>query len=136
MPDNNIKNLMNYYEDNPNASKLEWIKLLDKTVRAWSDDEEKQELGKVEAINKDHLVVKKGPIPHSYLKGIDGNEILLKLTRSESESFRRDNKTPNPANYTTYGGSISHRAYPQVPYMPRGMLRDNVRNVKRKRNKN
>ncbi len=149
---NNIKNLMKYYEDNPNTSNLDWIKLLDKTVRTLNDDNNnndnnnndnnnndnnEEELGKVEAVNEEHVVVKKGLInvqryyiPHSYVKGTDGNEILLKLTRSETEPFIRNNKIPNPANYTTYGGSISHRAYPPIPYMPSDMLRNdnNVRN--------
>jgi hypothetical protein len=54
---------------------------------------------------EDHIVVKKGVInvqryyvPHSFVKGTDGNEIWLKFTKSEAEPFRRDNKIPNPTN--------------------------------------
>lgn len=114
-----------YYQNNPNASKMEWINLIGNDV--FSKDE--VELGKIEAVNKDFVVVKKGAfnakryyIFHSFVKGTDGKEVWLKIPSDEAAKYRNDDKIPNPANFTTLG-SMSHMAYPPIPYMPKEMLK-------------
>jgi hypothetical protein len=119
-----------YYATNPKVPKIEWIQLLGEN--AYSSDG--SQVGKVEAVNKNFIVLKKGIIkpkryyvPHSVLKGSDGSELFLDLPLYEIRSLYSRNEVPNPANFATLGGSLSYMGYPPIPYMPKEMLKEKYR---------
>jgi hypothetical protein len=101
------------YNNTP-LPKLEWINMLDRTVYLQDDSE----LGKIEAVNIENVVIKKGTVKprryyvgHSMLKRQESGHFNIDLAGSESSLYER-NIVPNPSYYVTLGGSY-------FAYMPR-----------------
>ncbi len=84
-------------------SELKWVDLLNESVHT-SDD---QDIGDIEAINRDFVVVKRGfvnihryYIPTYKVEGWDGNVLWLKITEEEvKRKYRKDNAVPDPTRY-------------------------------------
>ena len=118
-----------YYENNPNVPKLSWVDLLGRTAVSSND----HNLGKVEAVNAEFTVIKKGfakvdryYIPTKMLADIATDKKLkFNLTKDQLGTYKKD-QVPNPSNFATLGGS-SHMAYPPIPYMPDKMLKKKYR---------
>lgn len=121
-----------YYENNPNVPNLTWLDLLGRP--AFSSDD--HNLGKIEAVNSDFVVLKKGAtrvirywVPTRVMKegsSIDGNEIKFALTQDPLGLYKKKD-IPNPANFATLGSSTSHMAYLPIPYLPDEMLDEKYR---------
>ena len=122
-----------YYENNPGVPKLTWLDLLGRT--AVSSDG--RDLGKVEAINSEFVVIKKGMtgvirywVPAKVLKqdgGVAGDgKLRFVLTKAQMQRYKKDD-IPNPSNFATLGSSTSYMAYPPIPYLPDEMLKEKYR---------
>lgn len=122
-----------YYENNPGVPKLAWLDLLGRN--AMSSDG--RGLGKVEAINSEFVVMKKGMtgvirywVPVEVLRqdssvASDG-KLRFVLTKAQMQRYKKDD-IPNPANFATLGASTSYMAYPPIPYLPDEMLKEKYR---------
>ena len=121
-----------YYENNPSVPKLAWLDLLGRNATS-SDG---RSLGKVEAINADIVVLKKGMtqvvrywVPVEILKDIRvgaGGKLQFTLTHTQMQHYKKD-LIPNPANFAALGASTSYMAYPPIPYLPDEMLKEKYR---------
>lgn len=96
-----------HYDNNASLPKLEWINMLGRTVFL----QDGLELGKIEALNTENIVIKKGAInptryyfSHCMLKKEQSGHYIIDLTSSESVLYQRD-MVPNPSYYVTLGGS-------------------------------
>lgn len=128
-----------YYEGNPNVPKLTWLDLLGRA--AISSDG--HSLGKVEAVNSEFVVIKKGMtgvvrywVPVKVLKQessiADDGKLKFVLTQDQMQLYKKeeDGDIPNPSNFATLGASTSHMAYPPIPYLPDEMLKEKYRQQK------
>jgi hypothetical protein len=106
------------------GSALKWIDLLNESVHT-SDD---QDIGDIEAVNREFLVVKRGfinvhryYIPTHKIDGWDGNVLWLKMTEEEIKSkYQKDDAVPDPARYLTknYENFYRYAVYPPVGWTP------------------
>lgn len=112
--DDKFQNSYYYYYDKDSSTttttslpKLEWINMLDRTVYL----RDGFELGKIEALNIENVVVKNGAINptryyfgHSMLKKEQhSGHYMVDLASSELTLYER-NIVPNPSYYVTLGG--------------------------------
>ena len=95
------------------SPQLEWINMLDRTVclRDYS------ELGKIEALNAENVVIKKGSIKptryyvgHSMLQKQYSGHYMIDLASSELPLYERQ-MVPNPSHYLTLGCSFAYMSY-------------------------
>lgn len=111
----------------PEKAKLNWTDLIDKSVHT-SDD---IDVGDIEAINRDFVVVKRGfvnvhyyYIPMSRVEGWDGNVLWLKVTEEEVErNYQRSKTIPDPARYyikdfSDYQPKTGYYTSPAFPELP------------------
>jgi hypothetical protein len=82
-----------------------WKGLINESVHT-SDDED---IGDIEAVNRDYIVVKKGfknthyyYIPVDQIEGWDKNVLWLKITKNEVFQSYERNTPPNPSRYYTH----------------------------------
>ena len=83
-----------------------WMDIIDESVHA-SDDED---IGDVEAVNRDFIVVKRGfinihryYIPISKVQGWDGNVLWLSITEETVKANYEREITPDPSTYYVKG---------------------------------
>jgi hypothetical protein len=103
----NIISSSSTYRQQSSLPNLQWINMLDRRVHLYDGSE----AGKIEAINRDKIVIKNGSlrttryyVDHSMLeKKVDGH-FVLQMTKVELLLFRRE-MVPNPSCYVTLGGS-------------------------------
>lgn len=76
---------------------LSWDKVIDKDIKSADD----KKIGKVRAVTKDFIQVKKGTIdkkyyfvPKYYIQGYDGEDIWLSLYKYEIEQFESEKELP------------------------------------------
>ena len=89
--------------DNSNSStRSSWMDVTNESVHT-SDD---KDIGDIEAINRDFIVVKRGfvnvhyyYIPISKVEGWDGHVVWLKVTEDEVESDYKKDNSPDPAEF-------------------------------------
>ena len=95
---------------NPTTSLREvsgWTDIINESVHT-SDD---QDIGDVEAVNRDFIVVKRGfvnvhryYIPISRVQGWDGNVLWLSISEETVKAnYERDDTTPDPSTYYVKG---------------------------------
>jgi hypothetical protein len=90
-----------------------------------SDDED---IGDIEAINRDFIVVKRGYvhvhyyyIPMNKVEGWDGHVVWLKITEKEVKNNYQRDRSPDPTNYYIQGHSYADAKpfttsyFPQMP---------------------
>lgn len=88
------------------SSKASWMDITNESVHT-SDD---QDIGDIEAINKDLIVVKQGLvnihryfIPASKVEGWDGHVVWLKITEDEVKKPYERDRSPDPNNFYIQG---------------------------------
>jgi hypothetical protein len=84
------------------SSKSSWMDVTNESVHT-SDD---VDIGDIEAINRDFIVVKRGYVnvhyyymPMSKVEGWDGHVVWLKITEDEVKQNYEREEAPSPANY-------------------------------------
>lgn len=105
-------------------SALNWADLLNESVHT-SDD---QDIGDVEAVNRDFVVVKRGFvnihryfIPADKIEGWDGNVLWLKITEEEvKRKYQNDDAKIEPSRYLTkdYANYYRYGVYPAIGWIP------------------
>lgn len=88
------------------TAKSSWADLIDESVRT-SDDED---IGEVEAVNRDFLVIKRGVInvhhyyiPVGKVEGWDGKDVWLKITEDDVERNYERERMPDIGSYLVSG---------------------------------
>ena len=104
--------------DNPAS----WTDLVDESVHT-SDD---RDIGDIEALNRDFLVVKRGLVnvhryyvPMSRVEGWDGKVVWLKVTEDHVKDYERE-AAPDPHNYYYSNAPLAddlrrHFFVPKIP---------------------
>ncbi len=98
---------------------LSWEKSIDKDVKTIND----KKVGKVRAVTKDFMQIKKGAvdekyyfIPKHYIQGYDGDDIWLAITEDELKQFESEKESPL-SNFDTpqfrERKSLTENQYPQ-----------------------
>ncbi len=109
------------------SSNASWMDITNESVHT-SDD---KDIGDIEAINKDLIVVKHGLvninryfIPISKVEGWDGHVVWLKITEDEvKKNYERD-RTPDPSNFYIQGypytstDKYTSAYFPKMPIIP------------------
>jgi hypothetical protein len=98
---------------------VNWTELVNKSVHT-SDD---VDIGDIEAVSRDFIVVKRGyiNIHHYYVpvgkaEGWDGNVLWIKPSEAQIKEKYERNSEPDPAIYYLKGESMHHAAsFPKVP---------------------
>ncbi|HVX01896.1 MAG TPA: DUF2171 domain-containing protein [Nitrososphaera sp.] len=103
-------------ESSSTTTKSGWVDMINESVHT-SDD---QDIGDVEAVSKDFIVVKRGfvnvhhyYIPVSKVEGWDGDVLWLRVT--EDEVKRKYERNVNPDPYRYY---VKDYAYYEAGYSP------------------
>jgi hypothetical protein len=103
------------------GSVLKWVDLLNESVHT-SDD---QDIGDIEAINREFVVVKRGfinvhryYIPSNQIEGWDGNVVWLKINEEEVKSKYQKDDVPDPSRYLIkdYENYYRYAVYPPIEW--------------------
>ena len=102
-------------------SKINWTEMINESVHT-SDD---QDIGDVEAISSDFIVVKRGfinvhryYIPASKVEGWDGDVLWLKITEEEVKRNYERNIAPDPYRYYVKDYPYYAEDYPPLLIIP------------------
>jgi hypothetical protein len=108
-------------------TKMNWVDLINESVHT-SDD---QDIGDIEAVSRDILVVKRGfinvhryYIPMSKVDGWDGSVLWLKVTEDEvKRNYERSNVEPDPYRYFVKDFPYYATDYPPLIVIPQRYAR-------------
>jgi len=111
-----------------------WVDLIGESVRTSQD--ENQEVGNIEAVNKETLVIRRALlsglhqhyyyIPFTEVEGWDGNIVWLKVSREELEREYAKHSAPAPTEYYVKSRPDIHNpsSYPRVTVIQSRHTRD------------